>query len=93
MIRSWHGRYAAAIWMRQRPRGLDDRVVDRAQRLLAQLDAAHALSDLRVPPGNRLHKLRGDRVGQYGLRVNEQLRICFRWVQGHAHEVELTDYH
>lgn len=57
------------------------------------LDAAMNLSDLRVPPGNRLERLRGDRAGQHSIRINDQWRICFRWDQGDAYEVEIVDYH
>lgn len=62
-------------------------------RKLAQIDAAVRLDDLRVPPGNRLEKLRGRRSGQYSIRVNDQWRVCFRWSDGDAHDVEITDYH
>ncbi len=64
-----------------------------AYRKLAILDAAGALADLQVPPGNRLEKLSGSRSGQYSIRVNEQWRICFEWRQGDAHGVEIVDYH
>jgi proteic killer suppression protein len=64
-----------------------------ALRKLRQLDAATTLDDLRVPPGNRLEKLRGDRSGRYSIRINEQWRVCFRWSAGDAHEVEIVDYH
>lgn len=57
------------------------------------LDAAEQLSDLRVPPGNRLEKLSGDRAGEHSIRVNDQWRICFRWRDGDAYDVEITDYH
>lgn len=57
------------------------------------LDAAQALQDLRVPPGNRLEKLSGDRKGQHSIRINDQWRICFRWKDGNAYDVEITDYH
>ena len=62
-------------------------------RKLLLLDAAENLDDLKVPPGNRLEKLSGDRKGQYSIRVNEQFRICFSWKQGNAFDVEITDYH
>ena len=62
-------------------------------RKLVAVDAAEQLSDLRVPPGNRLEKLRGNRAGQHSIRVNEQWRICFRWKDGSAYEVEIVDYH
>jgi proteic killer suppression protein len=64
-----------------------------ALRKLLVLDAAGALADLRVPPANRLEKLSRDRKGQYSIRVNDQWRICFRWRNGHAHDVEIVDYH
>ena len=64
-----------------------------ALRKLRQLQAAAALADLRVPPGNRLEALRGDRAGQYSIRVNDQFRICFAWRDGAAHDVEIVDYH
>ena len=62
-------------------------------RKLVALDAADALDDLRVPPGNRLEKLKGSRSGQYSIRVNEQWRVCFSWKDGDAHDVEIVDYH
>jgi proteic killer suppression protein len=60
---------------------------------LLQLDAADTLDDLKVPPGNRLERLRGERKGQHSIRVNERWRVCFDWRQGDAHEVEIVDYH
>ncbi len=64
-----------------------------ARRKLLMLDAAETLTDLRVPPGNRLEKLSGDREGQYSIRINDQWRICFRWGEGDAHDVEIVNYH
>jgi toxin HigB-1 len=64
-----------------------------ALRRLRQLDAAMALDDLRVPPGNRLEKLRGTREGQFSIRINDQWRVCFRWKDGDAYDVEIVDYH
>ena len=64
-----------------------------ALRKLLILDGAEHLEDLRVPPGNRLEKLVGDRQGQHSIRINDQWRICFRWHQGDAIDVEITDYH
>ena len=64
-----------------------------ALRKLRQLQVAALLSDLRVPPGNRLEALTGDRDGQYGIRINNQYRICFRWIDGGAEDVEIVDYH
>jgi toxin HigB-1 len=57
------------------------------------LDAAEELSDLRVPPGNRLERLKGDRQGQHTIRINDEWRICLRWEAGNAYEVEIVDYH
>jgi len=57
------------------------------------LDAATALNDLMVPPGNRLEKLQGDREGEYSIRINDQWRVCFNWRDGDAYDVEVTDYH
>ncbi len=57
------------------------------------LDAAARLEDLKVPPGNRLEKLRGDREGQYSIRINDQYRICFTWQDGNSYDVEIADYH
>lgn len=62
-------------------------------RKLVQVDAATRLDDLRVPPGNRLEKLSGDRAGQHSIRVNEQWRICFRWTGSDAEDVAIVDYH
>lgn len=64
-----------------------------ALRKLRQLQVANLLSDLRIPPGNRLEALAGDRAGQYSIRINDQFRICFRWVEGGAEDVEIVDYH
>jgi toxin HigB-1 len=64
-----------------------------AQRKLDQLNRVLRLEDLRIPPGNRLEQLRGNRAGQHSIRINEQFRICFRWEEGDAEDVEVTDYH
>lgn len=64
-----------------------------ATRKLAQLDAAHTLEFLSSPPGNRLEALRGDRAGQYSIRVNGQFRLCFRWTMAGPEDVEIVDYH
>ncbi len=64
-----------------------------ARRKLDQLEASISLSDLRVPLGNRLEALKGDRIGQHSIRINDQYRICFVWRVDGAHEVEITDYH
>jgi proteic killer suppression protein len=70
------------------------RAIERpARRKLLYLSQARTLQDLLVPPGNRREALKGDRRGQHGIRINDQWRICFRWVEGHAYDVEIVDYH
>ncbi len=64
-----------------------------AARKLGWLHGAHNLNDLRIPPGNRLEALHGDREGQHSIRINDQYRICFVWRDGNAYEVEIVDYH
>ncbi|MHB1956357.1 MAG: type II toxin-antitoxin system RelE/ParE family toxin [Sulfobacillus sp.] len=64
-----------------------------ARRKLRQLEIATRLDDLRVPPGNRLESLRGERSGQYSIRINDQWRVCFRWTVAGAEDVEIVDYH
>jgi proteic killer suppression protein len=64
-----------------------------ARRKLDMIEAAKELNDLKVPPGNKLHALLGDRRGQHAIRINAQYRICFTWNDGNAYDVEITDYH
>ena len=68
-------------------------IEDAARRKLRQLEIADRLNDLRVPPGNRLEALKGDRSGQYSIRINEQWRVCFNWEEAGAEDVEIVDYH
>ena len=93
MIRSFADKETEKIFKRTRSKKLPDDIQQRALRKLVMIDAAVQLDDLRVPPGNRLEKLGGDRGGQHSIRINDQWRICFRWENGNAHEVEITDYH
>ena len=92
MIRSFRDADTAALAAGQRVRRwmFIERV---ALRKLRQLDIAMSLSDLRVPPGNRLEALKGDRVGQFSIRINVQYRLCFRWASAGAEDVEIVDYH
>lgn len=64
-----------------------------ARRKLRQLEISSTLDDLRIPPGNRLESLKGDRRGQHSIRINDQFRVCFRWIEGHAEDVEIVDDH
>ena len=69
------------------------RIAKVARRKLRQLEIADCLNDLRIPPGNRLERLKGDRVGQFSIRINQQWRICFNWNGSDASDVEIVDYH
>ncbi len=93
MIRSFGDKATEQLWQRRRVRSLDPRIERIALRKLRQVDSAETLSDLRVPPGNRLERLQGARLGQYSIRVNGQWRICFRWTAAGPEEVEIVDYH
>lgn len=92
-IRSFKDRFTEAVFLRMPARRLPSDVRRRAQARLLQLDLAAAVADMRSPPGNRLEALAADRVGFYSVRVNDQWRICFRWTEGGAEDVELVDYH
>ena len=93
MIQSFADKATAAIFSGLEVRRLPREVQAVARRKLKLLDAAGSLESLRVPPGNRLEALRGDRKGQWSIRINDQWRICFRWKQGDAFDVEIVDYH
>ena len=93
MIRTFASKETEKIFQRLSAQKFPANMRRGAKRKLLLLDAAERLEDLRVPPGNRLEKMAGDREGQYSIRVNEQWRICFRWNEGDAHEVEIVDYH
>ena len=93
MLRSFRDKDTERVWQRQAARKLDQGTQRIALRKLLILDAADALGDLRVPPGNRLEKLRGDRAGTYSIRINRQWRICFQWTAAGPEGVEIVDYH
>lgn len=93
MIRSFAEREAERLFARTPGRRFPAELHRVMLRKLVQLDAAERLDDLRVPPGNRLEALKGDRRGQHSIRVNDQWRLCFRWSSGNAYEVEIVDYH
>ena len=93
MIRSLRDKETEKLFLRERSRKFGENVQRVALRKLAILDAAESLQDLLLPPGNRLEKLSGDRAGQHSIRINDQWRICFRWSEGDAEEVETVDYH
>lgn len=91
VIKSFASRETAEIWRTGKTRGSPPFGVTR--RNLALLDAAGCLDDIKVPPGNRLEKLKGNRHGQYSVRINDQYRICFIWRDHDAYQVEIADYH
>ena len=93
MIKSFKGKRAEKIFARDRAKGVPHNIHHLAYRKLLILDALEILEDLRVPPGNHLEKLSGNRKGQHSIRINEQWRICFRWHDGDAYDVEIADYH
>ena len=93
MLQSFRDKTTELVWRRQRVRALDASTQRAALRKLAMLDAADVIGDLRIPPGNRLEKLQGDRAGQYSVRVNQQWRICFVWTTAGPTDVEIVDYH
>ncbi len=93
MIQSFADADTQAVFEQRRPGKLSATVANVAFRKLVQLHTAPSLQDLRVPPGNRLEKLKGKRAGQYSMRVNDRFRICFRWLDGNAFNVEVADYH
>ena len=93
MIRSFRDRETERVFHRESRTKFAQVVARAALRKLLILDAAEALADLRVPPGNRLEKLSGNRAGQHSIRVNDQWRVCFRWENGDAYDVEIVDYH
>ncbi|MCE8018884.1 type II toxin-antitoxin system RelE/ParE family toxin [Halomonas sp. MCCC 1A11036] len=93
MIKSFKDKATATIADGKVVRKLPQDMQRNALKKLRQLGAAGVLDDLRVPPGNRLEVLRGDREGQYSIRINDQWRICFRFEAGNAYDVEIVDYH
>jgi proteic killer suppression protein len=93
MIRSFRDKETERLFFRERRTKIASNLRQPALRKLLLLDAAETLDDLRVPPGNRLEKLSDDREGEYSIRINDQWRVCFRWQDGDAHDVEIVDYH
>jgi toxin HigB-1 len=93
MIRNFKDRVTEAVFRGESPKGFPSDLVKVARRKLRYLDAAIDLRDLRQPPGNRLEALKGDRKGQYSIRINDQFRICFRWTSQGPDDVGVTDYH
>jgi toxin HigB-1 len=93
MIKSFNDREAERVFHRQFSRRLPQDIQRAALRRLTFLHAAKALNDLLLPPSNRLEALSGNRAGQYSIRINDQWRICFEWIDNDAYHVEIVDYH
>lgn len=93
MIASFANLNTEKVWLRERVSKWSPELQRVAHRKLLMLDAADFLSDLRIPPGNRLEQLSGDRQGQHSIRVNDQWRICFTWTSAGAENTEIVDYH
>ena len=93
MIVSFRDKETERLWQSGRSRRLPDDLQRRAFKKLAILNAAITLDNLKVPPGNQLETLRGNRAGQHSIRINDQYRVCFVWRDGNAFEVEVVDYH
>ena len=93
MIKTFADRHTQELYQTGKSRRFPPDIIRRATRKLEYVDLATGLDDLKVPPSNRLHQLGQDQEGQYSISVNDQWRICFRFVDGDAFDVELTDYH
>lgn len=93
MIQSFADDTTLRVWNREDAPRLGAELQRAAQKKLRQLNAADNLNDLRIPPGNRLEKLVGNRAGQHSIRINDQYRICFAWTKQGPADVEITDYH
>jgi toxin HigB-1 len=93
VIRSFRDKETEQVFNRLPRRRLPSDIIQGARRKLLILNAAEKLADLRTPPGNRLEKLSGGRKGQHSIRINQRWRICFKWRDGDAYDVEIVDYH
>jgi len=93
MIKAFADEHTQELYTTGRSKRMPSDILNRALRRLEYIDLAACLDDLKVPPSNRLHSLKGDRAGQHSISINEQWRICFRFIDGDAYDVEITDYH
>ena len=93
MIKTFANSETELVFSDGKAKSLPPDLLGRARRKLYAIDAAKCIEDLRMPPGNRLHLLKGDRAGQYSISINDQWRICFSFTDGDAFDVELCDYH
>jgi len=93
VIKTFSDKHTYEFYVNGKSKRLPADLVKRAMRRLEYVDLASTIDDLRVPPSSRLHALKGDREGQYSISINDQWRICFRFKDGDAYDVEITDYH
>jgi len=93
MIKTFSDKYSKALYETGKSRKFPPNILSRAARKLEYVNLAFEIDDLKVPPGNKLHQLSNDREGQYAIAINDQWRICFRFVDGDAFDVEVCDYH
>jgi proteic killer suppression protein len=93
MIKAFADKETQQLFVKGKSRRLPPNLIRRAIRRLEYIHWATSLNDLRVPPSNRLHSLKGDKEGQYSISINDQWRICFRFIDGDAYDVEIIDYH
>lgn len=93
MIRSFADARTERLWRTGRSRRIPPQLHERVRRKLVLIDSAIRLNDLASQPGNRLELLKGDREGQHSIRINDQFRVCFRWMAGDVYDVQVTDYH
>ncbi|MCF6193655.1 MAG: type II toxin-antitoxin system RelE/ParE family toxin [Kangiellaceae bacterium] len=93
MIKTFSDRYTKALYETGKSRKFPPDILSRASRKLEYVNLAYTVDDLKVPPGNKLHQLTNDRVGQHAIVINDQWRICFKFEDGDAFDVEVCDYH
>jgi toxin HigB-1 len=93
MIVSFKSKEAEYIWNGVFSKKIPTQIQDIIRRKLRMINNSHTINDLRIPPSNRLEQLKGDRKGQYSIRINDQWRICFEWIDGNVHNIDIVDYH
>ena len=93
MIKTFADKHTWEIYVEGKSKRIAPNIIKRVIRRLEYINLAASLEELKVPPSNRLHALKGDRKGQYAIAVNDQWRICFKFIDGDAYDVEITDYH
>jgi toxin HigB-1 len=93
MIKTFADKHTLDLFITGKSKKFQSDIQKRAIRRLEYIDLATCLEDLKVPPSNKFHSLRGDRAGQYAISINDQWRVCFKFIDGDAYDVEITDYH